>query len=714
MLGWLGAAAAPLLIHLWSRRKFREVPWAAVAFLMAAMRKNARRMQLQQWLLLAVRTLLIVLVVLAVAEPFDERLSAGVGSATAHKIIVLDCSYSMAYRPEASTLFARTQQLAAQLVQESGSNDGFTLIDMSRSPKMLLGPATSDRGEVANQIESLPPTQAGADLPATLTIVEEASKTAQSLRFDRQEVYFFTDLQRATWSAAAASQEAPANTNATSNNLRDQIVVLAQKAKLFVVDVGQSRANNLAVTRLATTDTFATLGREIAFEATIHQFGDQPRSNVKVELLIDDVPVGEQTVTVPAGGDAAVRFTHRFRTAGEHVATVRASGDQLEVDNTRWLTLPVKEHVRVLCVAGKQDAAKYIASALDPNPSDASAIQPVVISEGDLAEQQLQNFDAIFVCNVAQLSANEAERLARYAAAGGGVIFFLGDRVIPERYNALAAGVEPLLPARLGEVITAPRQGLDPLDYRHPIVAPFRGRERAGLLTTPVARYFQLDLSNSKTNTETALATSAGNPFIVAAPLGRGRTIVVATDASLSSIDPTSGEPWTNWPTWPSFLPMIRELLAYAASGAQSQGEPLVGMPLVSTLSTRPSGDVISVTRPDGTTDSASVTSSPTGWQWAYDRTNVSGIYQATGPSSAESQPFAVNVDTREGNLTKADAKQLPPELLVRDTWQNATSAATSGGLLSHSGWHRSLLWCALALLFAESLLAWRFGRGIL
>ncbi len=580
MLGWLGAAAAPLLIHLWSRRKFREVPWAAVTFLMAAMRKNARRMQLQQWLLLAVRTLLIVLVVLAVAEPFGERLSAGGGSATAHKIIVLDSSYSMTYHPDASTLFARTQQLAAQLVRESGSNDGFTLIEMNRLPKTLLGPATSDRNEVANQIESLLPTQSGADLPATLTIVEEAlnRQPAQSFRFDRQEVYFFTDLQRATWSAAAALHEMSNTPSATPNSLRERIAALAQKAKLFVVDVGQSRASNLAVTRLATTDTFATLGREIAFEATLHQFGDQPRPGVKVELLIDDVPVGEQTVTIPAGGDSAVRFTHRFRTAGEHVATVRATGDQLEIDNSRWLTVPVKERVRVLCIAGKQDAAKYIASALDPNPSDASTIQPVIISEGDLAEQQLQDFDAIFVCNVAQLAANEAERLARYAAAGGGVVFFLGDRVIPERYNAMATSTEPLFPARLGEVINAPRQGLDPLDYRHPIVAPFRGRERAGLLTTPVARYFQLDLSSSKTNAETVLATASGNPFIVAAPLGRGRTIVVATDASLSSIDPTSGEPWTNWPTWPSFLPMIRELLAYAASSAQSQGEPLVGI----------------------------------------------------------------------------------------------------------------------------------------
>src|SRR4051794_6376698 len=87
MLGWLGAAAAPLLIHLWSRHRFREVRWAAMQFLLAAMRRNARRMQFQQWLLLAVRTLIIVLVVLAVAEPYGERLLAGGSAAPCHKIL---------------------------------------------------------------------------------------------------------------------------------------------------------------------------------------------------------------------------------------------------------------------------------------------------------------------------------------------------------------------------------------------------------------------------------------------------------------------------------------------------------------------------------------------------------------------------------------------------------------------------------------------------
>src|SRR5688500_18755780 len=123
MLGWLVAAAAPLLIHLWSRHRFREAPWAAMQFLLAAMRKNARRLQLQQWLLLAVRTLIIALVVLAVAEPYGESLLAGRGGAPAHKIIVIDGSYSMDDRTTGASRFDQAKQNAAALLRGSRSAD---------------------------------------------------------------------------------------------------------------------------------------------------------------------------------------------------------------------------------------------------------------------------------------------------------------------------------------------------------------------------------------------------------------------------------------------------------------------------------------------------------------------------------------------------------------------------------------------------------------
>src|SRR5438105_3634962 len=104
------AASIPIIIHLLNRRRYRIVDWAAMRFLIAAQKQNVRRLKLEQWLLLAVRTLLLALLVIAMASvmPWAEALwqrllpgGAVAGPAVSgrtHKVIVIDGSMSMTAR----------------------------------------------------------------------------------------------------------------------------------------------------------------------------------------------------------------------------------------------------------------------------------------------------------------------------------------------------------------------------------------------------------------------------------------------------------------------------------------------------------------------------------------------------------------------------------------------------------------------------------------
>src|SRR5205823_3146925 len=58
------AASIPVIIHLLNRKRFRVVPWAAMRFLLAAQKRTVRKLRVEQWLLLAIRTLLILLLIL--------------------------------------------------------------------------------------------------------------------------------------------------------------------------------------------------------------------------------------------------------------------------------------------------------------------------------------------------------------------------------------------------------------------------------------------------------------------------------------------------------------------------------------------------------------------------------------------------------------------------------------------------------------------------
>src|ERR1700748_3517041 len=98
MLWGLAAGAIPIVIHLLHRRRFQTVQWAAMRFLLAATKKQSRRMKLEQILLLLIRTLIVVCVALALSRPTAETLGEYFQSeGPKHRIVVIDATYSMGY-----------------------------------------------------------------------------------------------------------------------------------------------------------------------------------------------------------------------------------------------------------------------------------------------------------------------------------------------------------------------------------------------------------------------------------------------------------------------------------------------------------------------------------------------------------------------------------------------------------------------------------------
>ncbi len=151
----LAAAGVPVIIHLLNRRRFREVTWAAMQFLMAAVRRNRRRIRVEQWLLLLLRTLVVILVVLAMAKPFLETFGAVIAGRRTHRVLVLDDSLSMGYTSGEASRFEQAKELAAQLVKDSRQGDVISVILMGDPPKVVIGDPSPSSVEVRKEIAEL-------------------------------------------------------------------------------------------------------------------------------------------------------------------------------------------------------------------------------------------------------------------------------------------------------------------------------------------------------------------------------------------------------------------------------------------------------------------------------------------------------------------------------------------------------------------------------
>src|SRR4051795_3367231 len=78
----IALASIPIVIHILNRRRYRIVEWAAMNFLLRAMKKNRRRIRFEQWLLLAVRCCVLGLLGIALARPLacGQQGLAGLGA----------------------------------------------------------------------------------------------------------------------------------------------------------------------------------------------------------------------------------------------------------------------------------------------------------------------------------------------------------------------------------------------------------------------------------------------------------------------------------------------------------------------------------------------------------------------------------------------------------------------------------------------------------
>ena len=337
-----------------------------------------------------------------------------------------------------------------------------------------------------------------------------------------------------------------------------------------------------------------------------------------------------------------------------------------------------------------------------------------MIAESALLERDLRQYDCIFLCNVAQFTSSEARLLDSVLQRGGGLVFFLGDQVLADRYNRELAGEQGvrILPARLGKLVHEAQYQyrFDPLDYRHPLVNVFEGREQSGLLTTPVYTYFRLAV-DPKSKARPALAFEGGDVAIVEETIHRGRSILVATDCSLSSIDPATGNPWTRMPAWPSFVPLVQELVALAVGGQVADHNVEVGQSLGESLEALATRATVGVTDPAGETEDVRLVLDGSSSRWSYGDTQQSGVYHVSiGAPVGRDEDFAVNVDTAESNLAKLTPEELPREFTTHR--QSGLGDVDSPGIHQRSGIHKGLLYCVLGLLFAETFLAWRFGRA--
>lgn len=730
MLAFGLAAVIPVLLHLWSRQPKSVQPWAAMQFLQAALRRTARRRRLATWLLLVLRCGLLLAWAVALAVPRwqpAERSSALVAPPP-HVCLVLDRSYSMRCQVGGDSRFHQALALAKARVQAAAEGTAFTLVAMDQPPQAVIARPTLDRAAVLAEIDRLEAGQSPASLAATLALVQrivlEAARQPESPR--SQQVCLYSDMQQLPWSELRSAA------------VQSLLAVVQEHASVELIDLGQGEHVNRAIVQVECEPPLAAVGQPVQLVAEVRNFSRQDLLRQEVTVWIDQQPAGQELVDLPAGGSARVAFTHRFAQAGDRIVEFRLTDDALPLDDRRWLCVPVRRALRVLCVGSRPDDTRYLALALSPDPQAASGLEVVQRLATALRRDDWQGYDCVILSNVGAVT--ELAGLAGYVRDGGGLVVFVGDQVEAARYQEALALDPHLFPARVRGPAVHGNFRLRPRQEQHPIVAPFRGLPQSGLLTTPVWRYLPLvPLPGAVTVAE----FDSGDAAIVTGDVGRGRCVLVATAAvwPTAQAGPLLDEPWTALPTWPSFPPLVHEMVRYVLAAQVQPRHVLVGQPLTGTFSSphaAPLGDrslretaiapaplggataghhsptdadfltPVQIDGPGRLQWSLPAAASPRQTQFTTPPVPRAGVYEVR--QGAAQLRYVANVDPAESDLSRV-APALIEGLLVRPP---AAPAAVAPALAPAQDLAWPVLVLVLLLLVAEPYLArWLCGRQL-
>jgi hypothetical protein len=726
-----GAASIPIIIHLLNRRRYLVVTWAAMRFLLNAQKKVTRRMRLEQLILLALRVLLVVLIVAAMASvmPWAETVWAnlfpeGAGFLTRratrnHKIIVLDASLSMTAQLDGKrTCFERAQELAADVVSQAQSGDGFHLLVLNKWCDWVGQELSNNAGQTIAEIRSVRASHGNANTAMALKKIadklEDVARTAQQYKV--HEVYFFTDLQQATWLLGGGKND----------EVKKYLNQIQKHAETVFVDVGKKESHNLAVTDLTISKPLIVPGDNVEVVATIKNFGVVPRQGLSAKLRIgrgqlkaDDPPfemldAQEKLIDLMPGELTTVSFPYQFTKAGNYALQVQIGDDDLKADNTRSTVVTVKDTIPVLLLNGKpapdtSDTAtgflKWALFADWPGPPPAFLpFRPKVIDAdqfGNLSESSLADYDCIFVCDVGTLSAGQVRRLENHLKRGGGVVFSMGKEAAGSLgfYNKeLFADGKGILPARLTGTVQAPEDhyfgpSAAAEAWKKPPLQAF-GTDifRAALLAARFQRF--VEASPAPGVQPTLSLVLKQNPGAKPAPPDWNGPVesplllewnppmpdskstddksrpqqVALYPGKVILMTSTWNIDWNSWPGSTSYLPMIQELTRVAVSGKVREKAYQVGEILQQHLLS--GGNRLNVTLylPDTHDGPRTVLTQGEGeltvFEWAL--TDRSGIYRMTVGQDKHDYLFAVNPPPHdpvsgisESDLTPTSADEL-------------------------------------------------------
>jgi len=403
-LFFLPLAAIPFLIHFLNRRRSQTVLFSSLVFLKGLEKTRLRKIQLKQWLLLFIRTLVILFSVLAFARPTwhpEGRTGGGHTSA----VLVFDDGYRADQVTKDGVVWERYRAGAEDLFELFRNGDE-ALARFASLPKDLTG-LSHDLTIEQEKIFKKEAVSIASSEPAALM---EAHQLLSASHNPNREIYLFSDGRFSLLPVERALEKQRPSA----------------PGKLFWLSPELKDSDNRALVSFRFVDPVLAVGTPVRLEAEVFNQKKSPVAGVLVSLYLDGKKSSQQAADLDAEKSKKVWLEGTVFTPGWHAGYLELPDDDLPADNRLYFSFYLRSKLRLLLASeapGYWSAAELVLAAGQKSGSWFE-IRKTRLSE--FSRLDWSNVDAALVALPESFDYGWWERILRFVGNGGGIFLAPG------------------------------------------------------------------------------------------------------------------------------------------------------------------------------------------------------------------------------------------------------------------------------------------------
>ncbi len=446
----------PILIHLFSFRRYKTFYFSSIYFLKNIEEETKNVRKLKHLLVLISRLFAFVCLIFAFAQPYIpvKGLGKNINSILA---IYIDNSFSMSSIGANGNLLSESKEQARKIIENTSANTQVLLVTNALSG---IEQKTCTKSDALNRLDKIQFSPLTHPLSEVVQWMEETVDENIPSTYSKQFVVL-TDFQK------------------NQSDLKN--IHVAKSSYFYPIQLIPEQKNNVSIDSIwFNTPNFKTrINNELNIQLTNH--GNEEVSNLELEYSVNET---KRTVfiNIPKQSTKEIVLNYSDLSIGEKIGHVHINDKNVHFDDDFYFSYTVAPHANVLLIQG-EDADNKIAKTykLDSYYQVSETRSTSFLPETTIDKQ------LIVVNGVNELNDGINDAIVKFTQNGGSVLLFPGTKIHFPSWNSLLQKLR--LPV-ISDVITA-KLNLTSITYSDPFFQGIFDKQPAKINLPIIQKIYQ-------------------------------------------------------------------------------------------------------------------------------------------------------------------------------------------------------------------------------